>query len=156
VTNKKLSPCKTCNQEISLSAKTCPKCGEKNPCKRPKEVPKALAWFIIGFAVLGGIGAITSDTSTLGSGLSSAAGYPADASRALCEKAIMVSANNPSTVDIQSFVGYATDVLGNGNRRITQTFSAKNGFGLKTTYDAYCTITPSGELDIKIVEQGRL
>ncbi len=55
----------------------------------------------------------------------------------------------------RSIVGYGTDVMGSGTRRITQTFSAKNGFGLEQAFDAYCTIFPAGELDIKIVEQGR-
>lgn len=58
-------------------------------------------------------------------------------------------------VDVPASSGYGTDVMGNGTRRITQTFSAKNSFGLEQTFDAYCTISPAGELDIKIVEQGR-
>ncbi|MCB9978282.1 MAG: hypothetical protein H6862_01580 [Rhodospirillales bacterium] len=151
----KLSPCKMCNHEVSLSARTCPQCGEKNPCKRPSKIVRGFVWFLGGMMLLGLLQGIMLGPSAPNAVSSSAGGYSESASREACERAIMASVNNPSTVDIQRIVGYGTDVLGNGTRRITQTFSAKNGFGLETTYDAYCTISPAGELDIRIVEQGR-
>jgi hypothetical protein len=72
-----------------------------------------------------------------------------------CEAGIRASVNNPSTVDIHRFTGFGNDVAADGTRRITQTFSAKNGFGLEQTYDALCLLKPDGKFDIKIVEQGR-
>lgn len=86
---------------------------------------------------------------------SKTAGYPEDDSKELCIKTIRLMVNNPSTLKIHSFAGYGTNVDSQGVRRITQSFSAKNSFGLETKYDAYCTITQSGETEVSIVEQGR-
>lgn len=87
---------------------------------------------------------------------SGASGYGSEAdARARCEKAIRASVNNPSTVDIQSVLGYGSNVSGDGTRRITQSFSAKNSFSAKQTFDAYCTIRADGSFNIMIEEQGR-
>ncbi|MCP1757902.1 hypothetical protein [Bradyrhizobium elkanii] len=74
-------------------------------------------------------------------------------SRRLCEAAIKESASHPSTVNIHSFMGYATKTFGNGNRFVWQTFSAKNSYGLELTYQALCTVTPDGKSEITISEK---
>ncbi len=81
-------------------------------------------------------------------------GYDAGASHQMCIEAIRASVNNPSTLKIHGFSGYGTNVDAGGTRRITQTFSAKNAFGLQKTYDAYCEISPQGEFAFHVQEQG--
>lgn len=72
-----------------------------------------------------------------------------------CEAGIMASSNNPSTVDIHRVTGFANNIDAAGTRRITQTFSAKNSFGLEKTFDAYCSLTSNGKFNINIEEQGK-
>lgn len=48
--NKKMHPCKTCNEEIARSAKTCPKCGAKN--KKGKGWWWRIPMFLIGLVFL--------------------------------------------------------------------------------------------------------
>lgn len=151
--NNKLSECHACHHSVSKKAKTCPNCGHRNPAKRPGEVPKPLAWVLIGFTVLTGISMITDPAST-NSTYSSVQGFPENQSRQMCIDAITASTNHPSTLKIHRVSGYGTNVSGNGTRRITQTFSAKNAFGLQKTFDAYCEISPEGKLTINVVEQG--
>ena len=152
----KVGTCHACGGTVSKSAKTCPQCGEKKPYRGKDRKAGLGTWLflIFGFFIMMGQIANLSGSGSSSSGTANAYGSESDA-RQKCEKAIRISVNNPSTVDIQSVVGYGTDVAADGTRRITQSFSAKNSFGLKQSYDAYCTIKPNGELDIKIAEQGR-
>jgi hypothetical protein len=71
-------------------------------------------------------------------------------SRRTCEDAIKDAVSHPSTVDINSIMGYATEAGGNGNRVIWQDFSAKNSYGLELTYRARCLVTPDGKSDLSI------
>lgn len=51
--NKNLGDCQTCGGTVSKKAKTCPHCGQKKPFKQgPMEVPKPIAWGIIGLTLL--------------------------------------------------------------------------------------------------------
>ncbi|AEP10296.1 hypothetical protein MICA_1988 [Micavibrio aeruginosavorus ARL-13] len=102
--------------------------------------------------MLVGINMINSTRPTSGS--YNPLGFPAEQSKQMCIDAITASVHNPSTLNIHRVSGYGSNVSGNGTRRITQTFSAKNAFGLKKTFDAYCEISPEGKLTINIVEQG--
>jgi hypothetical protein len=78
--------------------------------------------------------------------------YSETPSRELCETAIKNKATHPSTVNIHIF-GYATRTYGTGLRRVWQTFSAKNGFGLELTYRATYEISPDGKVAIYVEEQ---
>jgi hypothetical protein len=78
-----------------------------------------------------------------------------NAARDMCINAIRTSVNNPSTLDIHMITGYAAQTSGDGITRMTQTFSAKNAFGLEKTFDAQCTIYPNGKMDFNVIEQGR-
>ncbi len=152
-TNQKLGQCHACGGTISKTAKSCPHCGQKKPFQGRKELSPLVTWSVITIGTLIGL-------STLADGLSKGAGsrapsYSESSSRMLCEDAIKSFVNNPSTLKINSLSGYASDVTGGGVRRITQTFSAKNSFGLQKTFDAYCLISPNGQLqDFKAIEQG--
>ena len=79
--------------------------------------------------------------------------YKEGASRDLCEASIKSAARHASTANIKWFSGYATKISENGNRIVRQDFSAKNDFGLETTYTAICDISPDGHLDISISER---
>lgn len=157
IQNKKLGTCHACGGTVSKTAKVCPHCGEKKPYQPPKNWKKIFLYSFIGMLLYGFMQVIVS--------LSSNPNYQAspsptqsssveDAVRA-CEAGIRASVNNPSTVDVHRFTGFANNIDAAGTRRITQTFSAKNSFGLKQTFDAYCSLTSAGKFDIKIVEQGR-
>ncbi len=154
--NKNLGQCHACLGTVSKKAKTCPHCGEKKPFRGRKKLSPLVSWSIIIFATLIGIGMISGVSAPPAPPDSSggSSGYPESESRQMCERAIRASLNNPSTLKIHGISGYATNVDSSGTRRITQSFSAKNGFGLQLTYDAYCIITPDGQLDIKVAEQG--
>lgn len=64
----KVGACHACGGTVSKSAKTCPHCGQKKPAKSgPTQVPKPIAWALIGFMLLTAIPMIfpgTSSTST--------------------------------------------------------------------------------------------
>jgi len=82
--------------------------------------------------------------------------YDESASRKMCEAAIKSKARFPSTVNVHSFMGYATKTFpGDGRRLIVQDFSAKNGYGLELTYKAECWTNPDGQFEIEIHEEGR-
>lgn len=151
--NKNLGQCHACQGTVSKKAKTCPHCGEKKPFRGRKELSRGLSGFLIISAVLIGIsmiagGPLPSDSAN------DALAYPENTSREKCQAAIRRSVSNPSTLSMNGVFDYATNVDASGIRRITQSFSAKNAFGLEKTYDAYCTLTPQGDLDIQVEEQG--
>ena len=78
-----------------------------------------------------------------------------DTARETCINTIRASVNNPSTLDIHLITGYAAQTSADGITHMTQTFSAKNAFGLEKTFDAYCTLYPNGKMDFTMSEQGR-
>lgn len=153
VSNKNIGSCNACGGVVSKKAKACPHCGQKKPFKKvvePTSPKKMLIYIGIGFliaspALFGGNPTPSRSPSKQGG----------EEGRSLCETAIHASVNNPSTVDIKSFSGYGSDVSADGTRRITQSFSAKNSFGLEQHYTAYCKFTADGKFDIKIQEDGR-
>jgi hypothetical protein len=82
--------------------------------------------------------------------------YDESASRKMCEAAIKSKARFPSTVNVHSFMGYATKTFpGDGRRLIVQDFSAKNAHGLELTYRAECWTKPDGQFKIDIQEKDR-
>jgi hypothetical protein len=151
--NNKLGQCHACSGSVSKKAKTCPHCGQKKPIKNKSKLG---GYILMGFAIWLLVSAINSasNLSSNGGDSSSAPGPDSELAREACENAIRVFANNPSTLKIHRISGYATNVDSAGTRRITQTFSAKNAFGLEKTFDAYCSMTAKAEFDINIVEQG--
>lgn len=60
MSNKKLSTCRTCNHEVSLSAKTCPQCGEKNPHGKSSLLVKSIV-VLAGIFMLGQLGQLTGE-----------------------------------------------------------------------------------------------
>lgn len=155
--NSKLGTCHACQGSVSKKAKVCPHCGEKRPYRPPTNWKKIMTYSGIFFGLY-----MFGQLIGTYSGKPEYRGSPSPQSEATlnsairkCEAGIMATVNNPSTVDIHRFTGFGSDVSPDGTRRITQTFSAKNGFGLEQTYDAYCAIKADGEFDIKIMEQGR-
>lgn len=155
----KTGTCHACGGTVSKSAKTCPHCGERKPYREVNNKPGFWTWVFIIFGfffLMAQIGNMFVPVEERVARQNQPSGYGSEAeARAKCERAIRSSVNNPSTVDIQSFVGYGTDVTSDGTKRITQSFSAKNSFGAKQTYDAYCTIKSDGKFNIMIEEQGR-
>lgn len=85
--------------------------------------------------------------------LSAPTAFDESISRKMCSDAIKDNVNHPSTLDVNTFTGYATRVANNGNREVIQTFSAKNSFGLKLNYRARCLVTPDGKMEISINEE---
>lgn len=157
--SSKTGHCHACNGIVSKQAKSCPHCGEKKPYKG--EGKKSGLWpaiFIVFgfFYLMSQIGQMFVPVEERVARNDVPMGYGTEAkAREMCEKAIYASVNNPSTVNIESVLGYGTNVDEVGTRRITQSFSAKNSFGLKKNFDAYCSVKSDGTFDINIVEQGR-
>lgn len=152
-TNKMLGQCHTCNGIVSRKAKSCPHCGEGRPY-RPKMEPPAvkLVWgllVLLGLIITIGISADPATDLPDRNG-----GYPERTSRKMCLNAIRGSIQNPSTLKIHGLTGYGTNINAAGVRLITQSFSAKNGFGLELTYEANCTVTPAGNFTINITQRG--
>lgn len=48
---KKLTKCKTCKKEVTISAKNCPHCGQKDPGTKLKEV--IIGYLVMIIAVIG-------------------------------------------------------------------------------------------------------
>ncbi len=155
--NEKIGSCHACDGTVSKAAKTCPHCGEKKPY-REKGKAGIGTWAVIifmTFIILGQMGNLFDGSGGTPSVSSSQTSTDLETAMRKCEAGIRASVNNPSTVDIHRFTGFGNDIAADGTRRITQTFSAKNGFGLEQTFDAYCSLKPDGKFDIRIVEQGR-
>ena len=151
-TNKNLMQCNTCNCTISKTAKVCPHCGQRKPTKiYNKSSSGFLAIIFIfimlsfGFTILGTTVPAPSNSST---------GISESTAREMCQEAIRVTVNNPSSLRIHHITGYGANVAAT-QILITQTFSAKNAFGLEKTYDALCKLKLDGKFDFKVIEQGR-
>lgn len=72
--NKNLGACTACGGTVSKKAKTCPHCGQKKPFKRgPTQVPKPIAWAIIIFTLISGVGMISGPQPPSSSGSASSA-----------------------------------------------------------------------------------
>lgn len=139
-TNDKIGTCHACGGIVSKTAKTCPHCGEKKPYRK-KGKAGFWTWVVIifmTFIILGQIGNLFDGSGGAPSVSSSSTSIDLETAMRKCEAGIRASVNNSSTVDIHRFTGFGNDIAADGTRRITQTFSAKNGFGLEQTYDAYC------------------
>lgn len=150
----KLGACRACAHVVSKKAKICPQCGEKNPFHGRAKLSSIVSWSAIIFLIILGISSFNESARTVGTINSNTANtYPEIEAKDMCIGAIKVFVNNPSTLSIHYVTGYATNIATDGTRRITQTFSAKNAFGLKKTFDAYCKITRDGKFDISIQEQ---
>ncbi len=152
--NKNLGQCHACQGTVSKKAKACPHCGQKKPFKQKSKLG---GYILMGFAIWILISVINTAShlpSHDSDNTSSASAVSSETAREACENAIRAFVNNPSTLKIHRISGYATNVDSAGTRRITQTFSAKNAFGLEKTFDAYCSMTAKSEFDIKVVEEG--
>lgn len=155
-TASKTGTCRACNGVVSKAAKVCPHCGQKKPYKAKTNWKKILIYSGIGFGLWSFINIMAAIQSNPDyQRAPSPQDQNIETAIRKCEAAILGSVNNPSTVDIKRFTGFGQDETSDGTKRITQTFSAKNSFGLEQTYDAYCTLTRDGKFDIKIQEQGR-
>lgn len=155
--NTKTAQCHACEGVVSKVAKTCPHCGQKKPYKVPTNWKKIWIYAGLGFGIwcmVSVMAVLQSNPDYQGSPAPSG-GTNLEAAIRKCEAGIRGTVNNPSTVDIHRFTGFGNDIAADGTRRITQTFSAKNGFGLEQTFDAYCSLNPDGKFDIRIGEQGR-
>lgn len=121
-----------------------------------QQKPKSNKWKYIGYFVLA---YLAFNTLQFASKLDwsqmavTQTGYSTTEAQSMCIDAIKGIVRNPSTLDIKRISGYASKTLDNGTILITQSFSAKNGFGAEKSHDAYCTLTKEGEFDIKINEQ---
>lgn len=149
--NHQLVACYVCGGNVSKRAVTCPHCGQSKPVKIEKTSLKTRLIVYSLLTIFLMVGILSNQNN---GGPSRAPASPVlNPARETCLDAIRGSVKNPSTLDIHTVTGYGTDTLGDGTIRITQTFSAKNTFGLQQTYDAYCTMSPNGKFNIKITEQ---
>lgn len=146
--NKNMGPCRTCGEQIAHTAKVCPKCGQKKPIKRP--FPRRYLLYV-GALLL--VAYLAPDTRPMISGPEQMAIDAKNNLANLCKNAIRASVTNISTLDMDysgRYIAY-TD----GSKQYVWGFSAKNGFGLELSYNAYCTLLKSGKFDFRTEQRER-
>lgn len=93
--NKSMAPCRTCGEEIAKTAKTCPKCGQYKPIKKP--FPKRyLAYMGVVLLIL----YFAPDSRPVISGPEQMAIDAKNNLANLCKNAIRTSVTNISTLDL--------------------------------------------------------
>jgi curved DNA-binding protein CbpA len=146
--NPKLSKCKTCGKEVSITAATCPHCGEKNPvtAKTSGCLTIVLAFFVISIVV----GIFSGNKG--GSGSSSK--YDAFQAQADCEGFVKQNLKAPSSADFASHRELNITGSGVGPWTVIGYVDSQNSFGAKIRSTYICTVHYQGEKvyldDIKI------
>lgn len=146
--NKNMGPCRTCGEQIALTAKVCPKCGQKKPIKG-----RLRKRYIIIGALLLAVYLLPSPPPRPVSAEQKAADEIKDNLANLCRNSIRASVTNISTLDLDYSGKYTAYT--DGSKQYVWGFSAKNGFGLELSYNAYCTLLKSGKFDFRTEQRER-
>lgn len=145
--NKNMGPCRTCGEQIALTAKVCPKCGQKKPLKGRVRKRYIVIGVVLLLAYLGSLN--PPQVSAEDKAALEIKNNLAD----LCRNAIRASVTNISTLDLDYSGKYTAYT--DGSKQYVWGFSAKNGFGLELSYNAYCTLLKSGKFDFRTEQRER-
>ncbi|MBF0352282.1 MAG: zinc ribbon domain-containing protein [SAR324 cluster bacterium] len=133
IPNPKLSKCKTCGQEVSKNATTCPHCGEQNPVKTKSS---GCLLIIVGFIVFLFIVGLFSKNNNGGSSASA---------QVHCESFVKKNLKAPSTAQFASYSEVKISGYGDGPWTVIGYVDAQNSFGAKIRSTYTCTIHYSGD-----------
>ena len=134
-----ITPCRTCGKDVSKSAKTCPRCGEKKPAVTAAQV-KLNKKLIIGFAVLFAtlaviINAGQSDPKT--------AGDLSNLAYIHCQNHVKNRLKSPASADFPLLPDYA-ERMKNSAYIIQGYVDSQNGFGAMVRSNFTCGIKFTG------------
>ena len=131
-----LIKCHECGTEVSMEAKTCPKCGAKvkQPMGGGMIMAIAIGTFLGAFALLGDGGKTTEDTPYAPSASDAAAA---------CRTAIKIVLNDPDSAQFDPPAGASQNSDGTWTAR--RTLRAKNAFGAYRRAVYECKLMPNGD-----------
>lgn len=151
--------CLKCKAIIPNDSVFCPSCGKKKPMRAGLKTSDIIKWTVFGLTVglmaWGMFNFFQNKVNEIDNPTTIRQAPVSDIIRQKCIEAIRKEVNNPSTLDIHYITGYASDRLESGTQRVVQTFSARNSFGLKQTFDAQCLLKANGDFVYRIIELGR-
>lgn len=138
--NPKLAKCKTCGQEVSKTATTCPHCGEKNPVNTQVSgcLGIIVAFFVISFFI-----GIFSGSNTGGN---STPKYDEFLAQADCESFVKKNLKAPSSADFAPHRELHITGSGTGPWTVVGYVDAQNSFGAKIRSTFTCTVHYQGDM----------